>query len=321
MIRSVIQGTGAYLPTLIWTNDDLARRGIETSDEWIRTRTGITQRHIAAEGETTADMAAAAARNALQHAGVQAGAVDMIIVATTTPDNTFPSTAAKVQAALGNTSAAAFDVQAVCAGFIYALSLAHNCIRGGQARTVLVIGADKMTSLIDWEDRNTCILFGDGAGAVLLQAEEGAGNRGVLDSCLHSDGSTRDLLYVDGGVSSNGQVGKMHMLGQEVFKHAVQKMADATQSLLARQSLTGEVIDWVIPHQANQRIIDATAKRLGASPDKVISTVGQHANTSAASIPLALDVAVKDGRVKQGHLLAMQAIGGGLAWGAALVRF
>lgn len=318
-MRAVIQGTGSYLPAQVWDNHKLATM-VETNDEWIVARTGITQRHIAAKGETTATMAAEAAKRALKAANIHTSDVDLIVLATTTPDNTFPSTAAKVQALLGVPGGAAFDVQAVCAGFIYALSVANNFIRAGQARKVLVIGADKMSAITDWTDRNTCILFGDGAGAVVLRAETDT-QRGILGTAIHSDGTTRDLLYVDGGPSTTGTVGVMHMQGQEVFKHAVQKMADATLEVLHAQQLQGEQIDWVIPHQANQRIISATAKRLGAAPEKVVSTVALHANTSAASIPLALDVAVRDGRIQKNQLLAMQAIGGGLAWGAAVIRF
>lgn len=319
MIRSVVVGTGSYLPKRVMDNNEIANI-VETSDAWIQERTGITQRHIAADGEFTSDLAAHAARNALHAAALKASDIDLIIVATTTPDNTFPSTACKVQTLLDIKDCAAFDMQAVCTGFVYALATADNFLKSGQYKRALVIGAETITRIIDWKDRGTCILFGDGAGAVILEAQEG-GERGILAHCLHADGSTRDLLYVDSGPSTSDKVGKLHMLGQEVFKHAVIKLAAATQEALERAELPATSIDWAIPHQANQRILDATVKKLGLPPEKLISTVALHANTSAASIPLALDAAVRDGRIREGQLLALQAIGGGLTWGAAILRW
>lgn len=317
-MRSVVIGTGSYLPEKIVSNSQLAEK-VETSDEWIVERTGIRQRHIAADGEMTSDMAAKAALKALESAKIQASEVDLIVLATTTPDNTFPSTATKVQAIIG-TSGAAFDVQAVCAGFIYALSVADSFIQTGKAKKALVIGADILTRIVDWNDRATCILFGDGAGAVLLSAEN-TDKRGIVSTNIHSDGKTRDILYVDGGVASTGTAGKMRMVGKEVFKHAVQKLAECTEEALKSSNLKSSDVDWVIPHQANMRILEATVKRLELPMEKLIATVDMHANTSAASIPLALDVAARDGRIKPGQLLALQAIGGGLAWGSCLIRW
>jgi 3-oxoacyl-[acyl-carrier-protein] synthase-3 len=316
-LRSVIVGAGAYLPEKIVTNDDLAER-METTDEWIVQRTGIRQRHIAAEGELTSHLACKAAQRALDAAGLQAADVDLIVLATTTPDETFPATATRVQAMLGMTRGAAFDLQAVCAGFVYALAVADNFIKAGQVRTALVIGAETFTRILDWNDRATAVLFGDGAGAVVLQA--GEGERGILTTHLHSDGRGHDALYVDGGPSSTGQVGHVRMQGKEVFKHAVSKLAAVIQETLDANGLTGQDIDWLVPHQANRRIIDGMADKFGLPHDKVVVTVDRHANTSAASVPLALAEAIGDGRIKPGDLVVLEAIGGGLAWGAALVR-
>ncbi|GAB4174232.1 MAG: ketoacyl-ACP synthase III [Thalassobaculales bacterium] len=322
MFRSVLVGCGAYLPAQVVSNDDLASR-IDTTDEWIRQRTGIRQRHVAAAGETTADLATAAARRALDAAGIAAGEVDLIVLATTTPDDTFPATATKVQARLGLDRGFAFDVQAVCAGFIYALAVADNFLRLGQARTALVIGAETFTRLLDWEDRSTCVLFGDGAGAVVLRAEAGAGGarpRGVLSTHLHTDGRERDILYVDGGPGSTGTVGHVRMQGKEVYRHAVVKLAEVVDEALAANGLSSADVDWLVPHQANRRIIDGMAQRFRLPPEKVVVTVDRHANTSAASVPLALAEAMGDGRIRPGHLVVLEAIGGGLAWGAGLVR-
>ncbi|GFZ77783.1 beta-ketoacyl-ACP synthase III [Elstera cyanobacteriorum] len=320
--RSRIIGTGSYLPARIVTNDELAQR-VDTSDEWIQQRSGIRQRHVAAEGETTADLAEAAARQALEAAGVAASELDLIILATTTPDDTFPSTATKVQARLGMVRGAAFDVQAVCSGFVYALAVADNFIKAGQAKTILVIGAETFTRILDWEDRTTCVLFGDGAGAVVLRAEAGTGSvddHGILSTHLHSDGRERDILYVDGGPSSTRTVGHVRMLGKEVFRHAVTNLAAVVTEALEANGLTPAAIDWLVPHQANRRILDATAKKLALPVDRVVVTLDRHANTSAASVPLALDEAVRDGRIKPGHLILVEAMGGGLTWGSALIR-
>lgn len=320
--RSRIIGTGSYLPARIVTNDELAQR-VDTSDEWIQQRSGIRQRHVAAEGETTADLAEAAARHALEAAEVAASELDLIILATTTPDDTFPSTATKVQARLGMVRGAAFDVQAVCSGFVYALAVADNFIKAGQAKTILVIGAETFTRILDWEDRTTCVLFGDGAGAVVLRAEAGTGSvddHGILSTHLHSDGRERDILYVDGGPSSTRTVGHVRMLGKEVFRHAVTNLAAVVTEALEANGLTPAAIDWLVPHQANRRILDATAKKLALPVDRVVVTLDRHANTSAASVPLALDEAVRDGRIKPGHLILVEAMGGGLTWGSALIR-
>lgn len=320
--RSRIIGTGSYLPARIVTNDELAQR-VDTSDEWIQQRSGIRQRHVAADGETTADLAEAAARKALDAAGVTAAELDLIILATTTPDDTFPSTATKVQARLGMVRGAAFDVQAVCSGFVYALAVADNFIKAGQAKTILVIGAETFTRILDWEDRTTCVLFGDGAGAVVLRAEVGTGSvddHGILSTHLHSDGRERDILYVDGGPSSTRTVGHVRMLGKEVFRHAVTNLAAVVTEALEANGLTPAAIDWLVPHQANRRILDATAKKLSLPVDRVVVTLDRHANTSAASVPLALDEAVRDGRIKPGHLILVEAMGGGLTWGSALIR-
>lgn len=319
MLRSIIKGCGSYLPEKVVDNNEIAKL-VDTSDEWIQERTGIKIRHIAADGEMTSDMAANAAREALKSAEMEADDIDLIVLATTTPDNTFPSTATKVQSLIGMKHGAAFDIQAVCAGFIYALATADSFLKTGQFKTALVIGADILTRIVDWKDRGTCILFGDGAGSVILQAEE-SNERGILSSHIYSDGNTRDLLYVDGGVASTGTAGKMRMQGKDVFKHAVHRMAECTKEALKANNLTKDDVDWVVPHQANMRILDTTLKKLEIPEEKLIATVDKHANTSAASIPLAIDVAIKDGRIKKGDLIALQAIGGGLAWGSCLIRW
>lgn len=323
-MRSTLIATGSYLPEKIMTNADLEKL-VDTSDEWIVQRSGIKSRHIAAEGQTTGDMAIAAGRKALEASGLAPDQIDLIVVATTTPDNTFPAVAAKVQAALGIPAGIAFDVQAVCTGFVYALTVADSFIRTGQAKHALVIGADKMSSIVDWNDRTTCVLFADGAGAVILKAEQGEpGNvkeAGIHASRLYANGAQSDLLYVNGGPSSTGSTGHIVMEGREVFKYAVSYMAGAVTDVMAKANVAPADIDWLIPHQANLRIIEATAKKLDMGMDKVVVTVDHHGNTSAASIPLALDEAVKDGRIKKGQLLLLEAMGGGLTWGAVLVRF
>ena len=321
--RSVVLGCGSFLPGKILTNFDLAKM-VDTTDDWIVERTGIKLRHIAREDETTSDLAVEAAQRAIRSAGIQVNAIDIIIVATTTPDETFPSTATRVQARLNMLGGAAFDIQAVCSGFIYALTVADTMIRAGQAKTALVIGAETMSRLLDWNDRGTCVLFGDGAGAVLLQAQNGDGSnsdRGVLASRIFSDGRQHDLLYVDGGVSTTGTAGHLRMQGREVFKHAVNNIAAAIEATAREAGVKLSDIDWFVPHQANQRILDGTARKLGIKSDRVISTVAEHGNTSAASVPLALAVAVGDGRIKRGDLVLMEAMGGGFTWGAALVRW
>ncbi|WP_420565600.1 beta-ketoacyl-ACP synthase III [Thalassobaculum sp.] len=321
MKRSLMIATGSYLPERVVSNEELST-WVDTSDDWIRQRTGIRQRHLAGEGELTSDLAIKAARNALDMAGLEGEDIDLIIVATTTPDDTFPATATKVQKALGAFSGAAFDVQAVCAGFVYALAVADNFLKAGQARTALVIGAETFSRLLDWEDRTTCVLFGDGAGAVLLRATEAAGDGwGVLSTHLHSDGRERDILYVDGGPSATKTVGHVRMNGKEVFRHAVSKLSGVIDESLEANGLSAADVDWLIPHQANRRIIDAMANRMKLPAEKVVVSIERHANTSAASVPLALDEAVRDGRVRSGDLLLLEAIGGGLAWGAGLVRF
>ena len=317
-IRSVIKGTGSALPARRVDNAELAKQ-VDTTDEWIVERTGIRSRYIAAEGETTATLAADACRRALEAAGVDAADVGLIVLATATPDQTFPASATKVQAMLGIPDCIAFDVAAVCSGFLYALSVADAMIRSGGATTALVIGSETFSRILDWEDRTTCVLFGDGAGAILLQAEDG--EAGILATKLHADGRHNDLLYVDGGPSTTGTVGKLRMKGREVFRHAVTNLANVLTEVLADTGLTPADIDWVVPHQANARILDATARKLGLPPEKVIVTVDRHANTSAASVPLALDVAVRDGRIKRGDLLVLEAMGGGFTWGAAAVRY
>jgi 3-oxoacyl-[acyl-carrier-protein] synthase-3 len=323
VIRSQIIGCGACLPETILTNAELSKR-VDTSDEWIRERTGIRERRIVADGEKTSDLALGAARQALLDAGIDAGELDMIVVATTTPDETFPATATTVQARLGMAHGAAFDVQAVCSGFIYGLSVADNFIKGGQAETILLIGAETMSRLLDWTDRGTCVLFGDGAGAVVLQAGEGKGDnhdRGVLNTKLYSDGRLHDLLYVDGGPSSTRTTGHLRMQGKEVFRHAVTNISAAIQASADAAGVAVSDIDWFVPHQANQRILDGTARKLGIDPARVVSTVATHGNTSAASVPLALATAVQDGRIKRGDLVLLEAMGGGFTWGAGLLRW
>ena len=316
--RPVILGTGSALPQREMLNAEL--EGIvDTSDEWIVERTGIRSRRIAGEGESTSTLATAAARQALEAAGLDASDIGLIIVATATPDHTFPSVGTQVQAALGVNDCVAFDVQAVCSGFLYALSVADSMIRTGAAEKALVIGAETMSRILDWEDRTTCVLFGDGAGAVVLGAE--TGDRGILATRLHADGRFRSMLYVDGGPSSTGTVGKVRMRGREVFRHAVANLADVLIEVMDAAGLKPEDIDWLVPHQANMRILEGTAKKLGLPREKVVVTVDRHANTSAASVPLALDTAVRDGRVKRGDLIVLEAMGGGFTWGAAVVRF
>jgi len=321
--RATIAGTGSALPPRRVTNDELAQT-VDTSDEWIVERTGIRARHIAGEGETTATLATDAAQRALEAAGMSASEIDLIVLATATPDQTFPATATKVQDALGIRDCVAFDVAAVCSGFLYALSVADSMIRGGGSTNALVIGAETFSRILDWEDRATCVLFGDGAGAVVLTAEDGAGgtsDRGILATALHADGRHNQLLYVDGGPSTTGTVGKLRMRGSEVFRHAVANLAAVLAEAIGKAGLAVSDIDWVVPHQANRRILDATARKLGLPTERVIITVDEHANTSAASVPLALDVAVRDGRIKRGDLLVLEAMGGGFTWGAAVARY
>ena len=323
MIGSRIIGTGSALPRQIVTNAQLAER-VDTSDEWITARTGIRQRHIAEADETTATLATAAARAALADAGIDASGIDLIVLATATPDNTFPATATKVQHALGCNGGIAFDVAAVCSGFLYALSVADSLLKTGMAKRALVIGAETFSRILDWEDRSTCVLFGDGAGAVVLEAPSadnaGKDAAGILGTRLHADGAQHDLLYVDGGPSTTQTVGHVRMKGPEVFRHAVVNLAEVLREVIEDAGISVADIDWVVPHQANARILDATARKLGISPDKVVVTVDRHANTSAASVPLALDTARKDGRIKAGDLVMLEAMGGGFTWGASLVR-
>jgi 3-oxoacyl-[acyl-carrier-protein] synthase-3 len=318
MRRSVVLGVGSALPKRRVTNDELAKQ-VDTSDEWIVERTGIQSRYVAGEGETTATLAVDAAVRALAHAEVDALEIDLIVLATATPDQTFPSSATKVQAALGISDCIAFDVHAVCTGFLYALSVADAMLRAGNAQKALVIGAETFSRILDWEDRATCVLFGDGAGAIVLGAQEG--ETGILATKLHADGRHNDLLFVDGGPSTTGTVGKLRMKGREVFRHAVVNLANVLNEVLEDAGLTSADVDWVVPHQANARILDATAKKLGLPRDKVVVTVDQHANTSAASVPLAFDTAVKDGRIKRGDLVVLEAMGGGFTWGAAALRY
>ena len=318
-----IAGIGAYLPDRILTNTELSKM-VDTSDDWIRERTGIHQRHIAADGQMTSDLAAMAARRALDDAGIAASDVDMVIVATTTPDNTFPSTATKVQAELGARTGASFDVQAVCSGFIYSLSIADNFIARGQAQTILVIGAETMSRILDWTDRTTCVLFGDGAGAMVLTGDdrtEDSKQPRVMASYLRSDGRYKDLLYVDGGPSSTQTVGHLRMAGNQVFRHAVNNIAESMSTICKQVSINIEDVDWFVPHQANQRILEGVARKLSIPTGKVISTVADHGNTSAASVPMAFERAATDGRIKRGDLVLMEALGGGFTWGATLVRF
>jgi 3-oxoacyl-[acyl-carrier-protein] synthase-3 len=322
-LRSVVAGYGAYLPEKIITNNDISKI-VDTSDEWITARTGIRERHIAADGELTSQMATRAARQALERAGLAGADLDLIVLGTTTPDETFPAAATKVQSALGADHAFAFDVQAACSGFIYALAMADNFLRLGQAKNALVIGAETFSRLLDWTDRTTCILFGDGAGAVVLKAAEGAGtnaDRGVLSTHLHSDGRQHDLLYANGGPSLNQVAGVVKMEGQEVFRHAVTRLSSVLQEALDANGLSVQEVDWLVPHQANKRILDSTAKKLGLPLERMVVTVDRHANTSAASIPLALATAADDGRIKQGDLVLMEAMGAGFTWAAAAVRW
>jgi len=317
-LRSVIAGTGSALPIRRVDNAELCAI-VDTTDEWIVERTGIRSRYIAGEGETTATLAADASRAALEHAGVDPASVDLIVLATATPDQTFPSSATKVQAMLGIDDCIAFDVHAVCTGFLYALTVADSMLRSGSASTALVIGSETFSRILDWEDRGTCVLFGDGAGALVLKAEDG--ERGILATKLHADGRHGDMLYVDGGPSTTGTVGKLRMKGREVFRHAVVNLADVLTEVLVEAGLDADQVDWVVPHQANSRILDATARKLGLDPAKVVVTVDKHANTSAASVPLALDTAVRDGRIKRGDLIVLEAMGGGFTWGAAALRY
>ncbi|MDP1628242.1 MAG: beta-ketoacyl-ACP synthase III [Parvibaculum sp.] len=321
--RTVVVGVGSYLPSRVMTNEDISKI-VDTTDEWVVERTGIHRRHIAAEGELTSHLALAAARKAIEHAGIDVQEIDTIILATTTPDQTFPATAATVQAELGLHHGAAFDIQAVCSGFVYALTIADTFIKTGQSKTALVIGAETFSRLLDWTDRTTCVLFGDGAGAVVVTGAPGEGNnsdQGILTAHLHSDGRYRDKLYVDGGPSSTQSTGHVRMEGREVFRHAVVNIAEAINESLAATGLKAEDIDWFVPHQANKRILDGTAKRIGLPPEKVVLTVADQGNTSAASVPLALDTAVKDGRIKRGQLVLLEAMGGGFTWGSLLFRF
>ena len=320
MPNILMTSVGSYLPERIITNTELSE-WVDTSDEWIRQRTGIEQRHMVAEGEKTSDLAVNAAKMALSHVSFDVDDIDIIVVATTTPDDTFPSTATTVQRKLGAKQAFAFDVQAVCAGFVYALTVAESMLLAGKGQKALVIGAESFTKLLDWTDRGTCVLFGDGAGAVILEAEEGADDYGILSSALHSDGNFRDILYVDGGPSATGEVGHVRMEGQEVFRHAVEKLSSVMDEVLQMAGKAPSEIDWLVPHQANLRIINGMQRKLKLPEDRVIRTVQKHANTSAASIPLALSEAVHDGRISSGDLLALEAIGGGLAWGGSLVRY
>ncbi|WP_376872178.1 beta-ketoacyl-ACP synthase III [Albirhodobacter sp. R86504] len=322
-IRAVVRGVGHYLPERVVENAEFEAT-LETTDEWIRARTGIERRHVAAEGQTTSMLAVEAAKAALVDAGLTADDLDTIVVATSTPDLTFPSVGTMVQAGLGMHHGFAYDIQAVCAGFVYALTNANGLILSGQAKRVMVIGAETFSRLMDWEDRGTCVLFGDGAGALILEAQEGEGtsaDRGILSTDLNSDGRHRDLLYVDGGVSSNGETGKLRMQGNAVFRHAVSKLAETAHTALEKAGLGADDVDWIVPHQANLRIISATAEKMGLTMDKVVVTVQDHGNTSAASIPLALSVGKARGQIKEGDLLVTEAIGGGLAWGSVVLRW
>ena len=319
-IRSVVRGVGGYLPAHTLINADLAKK-VDTSDEWIVQRTGIRERHIAADGEKTSDLGLAAARAALQNAGIGADAIDLIVLATSTPDQTFPATAVTIQDGLGITRGAAFDMQAVCSGFVFALATADQFLRSGDFKCALVIGAETFSRILDWSDRGTCVLFGDGAGAVVLEASENAGERGVLTTKLRSDGRHRAKLYVDGGPSSTGTVGHLRMEGREVFRHAVGMITDVIEDAFATTGFNANDVDWFVPHQANKRIIDGSAAKLGIAPEKIVTTVDRHGNTSAASIPLALSVASEDGRIKKGDLVLLEAMGGGFTWGSALIRW
>jgi 3-oxoacyl-[acyl-carrier-protein] synthase III len=323
-IRSVIRGCGAYLPKRVVTNDELSKL-VDTTDDWITERTGIKERHIAADGELTSDLGIAAARRALEVAEADPQDIDLIILATSTPDQTFPATAVTIQAALGATQGAAFDMQAVCSGFVYALATADNFLKSGQHKRALVIGSETFSRILDWDDRTTCVLFGDGAGAVVLEAQRAApgkgDDRGIIGSVLRSDGRYKDMLFVDGGPSSSKEVGHLRMQGREVFRFAVSAIAEVIDDTLKAYDLKPDDIDWFVPHQANKRILDGTAKKLGIPADKIVMTLEKHGNTSAASIPLALDAAVKDGRLKKGNLVLMEAMGGGFTWGSVLARW
>jgi 3-oxoacyl-[acyl-carrier-protein] synthase III len=319
-IRSLLAGAGGYLPERVVSNSELART-VDTSDEWIQARTGIRQRHFAAPHETATFMGAEAARAALTHAGADVGEVDAVILATSTPDQAFPSTAVRVMAALGMTKGFGFDLSAACAGFIYGLSVADGMIRSGQAKGVLVIGSEVYSRILNWHDRGTCVLFGDGAGAVFLRAGEGSGSdQGILSTHLHAQGGLGDILYVDGAVGQRDKPGHLVMNGREVFRHAVTRLAEAVEEALTANGLTQRDIDWLVPHQANRRIIDSMGRKLGLTPERVVVTVDRHANTSAASVPLALTEAWHDGRIRRGDLVLLEALGGGLAWGSALIR-
>ncbi len=322
-IRSVIRGCGAYLPEKVLTNEDLSRL-VDTTDEWILERTGIRERHIAADGELTSDLGIVAAKRALAEAEIDAKDIDLIILATSTPDQTFPASAVTIQAALGITQGAAFDIQAVCSGFVYALSAADNFVKSGQCRRALVIGSETFSRILDWEDRTTCVLFGDGAGAVVVEGQRATGKpdeRGIIGSILRSDGRYRNMLYVDGGPSSTKTVGHLRMQGKEVFRFAVSAISGVIEDTLRAHELSAADIDWFVPHQANKRILDGTARKLGIAPEKIVMTLEKHGNTSAASIPLALDTARRDGRLKQGNLVLMEAMGGGFTWGSVLARW
>lgn len=323
LLRTIVKGSGGYLPERVLTNADLAKL-VDTSDEWITTRTGIKERRIAAKEELTSVMGAAAARAALEDAGMEPEDVDLIILATSTPDQTFPATAVTIQAELGINQGAAFDVQAVCSGFVFAMTTADNYLKSGQFNRALVIGAEAFSRILDWNDRSTCVLFGDGAGALVVEAELQNGattDRGILASCLRSDGRYRDKLYVDGGPSSTGTVGHVRMDGPEVFRHAVTKISEVIDATLGKAGYRASDIDWFVPHQANKRILDGAARKLGLDPERIIVTVDKHANTSAASIPLALNAGCRDGRIKEGDLVLMEAMGGGFTWGAVLLRW
>lgn len=322
-LRAVVAGVGSYLPERVMTNDDMSKI-VDTTSDWIVKRTGIRQRHIAADGETTSDLATAAAKRALEHSGISPQEIDLVILATSTPDNTFPATAVAVQHRLGITQGAAFDVQAVCSGFVYAMTVADSFIRAGNARNVLVIGAETFSRILDWTDRTTCVLFGDGAGAAVLRAEEilaGEKERGILTCHLRSDGAHKEKLFVDGGPSSTQTTGHLRMQGKEVFKHAVGMISDVVTDAFEASGTSSDELTWFIPHQANKRIIESSADKLGIDMKKIVMTVEDHGNTSAASIPLAMDVAVKDGRVKRGDLVMLEAMGGGFTWGSVLLRW
>jgi 3-oxoacyl-[acyl-carrier-protein] synthase III len=323
VLRSVVKGCGGYLPERVLTNEDLAKV-VDTTDDWIATRTGIKERRIAGRGDLTSTMGTAAARAAIEDAGLKPEDIDLIILATSTPDQTFPATAVTIQADLGITHGAAFDVQAVCSGFVFALTTADNYLKSGAFKRALVIGSEVFSRILDWDDRGTCVLFGDGAGALVVEAEMQNGStkdRGVLATCLRSDGRYRDKLYVDGGPSTTGTVGYVRMDGPEVFRHAVTNIAEVIDATLKKSGYQAADIDWFVPHQANKRILDGAARKLGLAPEKIVITVDKHANTSAASIPLALNAACRDGRIKKGDLVLMEAMGGGFTWGAVLVRW